>query len=81
MFEPTGTTFGRYVLRRRLEECRAALIANPARSVTDIAFGWGFSSLASFYRAFQAAFGMARANCANRRRRPRPHGRVTLVAA
>lgn len=58
-FEPTGTSFSRYVLRRRLEECRAALIASPARPVTDIAFGWGFSSLASFYRAFQAAFGMA----------------------
>ena len=59
VFEPSGTTFSRYVLRRRLEECRAALIANPARPVTDIAFGWGFNSLASFYRAFQAAFGVA----------------------
>ena len=59
VFEPSGTSFSRYVLRRRLEECRAVLIANPARPVTDIAFGWGFSSLASFYRAFQAAFGMA----------------------
>jgi AraC-like DNA-binding protein len=58
-FEPSGTSFSKYILRRRLEQCRAALIANPARPVTDIALGWGFSSLATFYRAFQAAFAMA----------------------
>ena len=59
VFEPTGSSFARYVLRRRLEECRSALLGNPARPVTDIAFAWGFGSLASFYRAFQAAFGMS----------------------
>jgi AraC-like DNA-binding protein len=58
LFEPTGASFARYVLRRRLEECRAALLANPSRPVIDIAFAWGFSSLSAFYRAFQAAFGM-----------------------
>jgi len=59
LFEPTGTSFARYVLRRRLAECRTALLSNPARAVTDIAFAWGFSSLSGFYRAFQAAFGMS----------------------
>ncbi|MGA3403289.1 MAG: helix-turn-helix domain-containing protein [Acetobacteraceae bacterium] len=59
LFEPTGTSFARYVLRRRLEECRAALLASPTRPVIDIAFAWGFSSLSGFYRAFQAAFGMS----------------------
>ena len=59
LFEPTGTSFGREVLRRRLEECRRALLANPTRPVIDIAFAWGFSSLSSFYRAFQTNFGMS----------------------
>ncbi len=59
LFEPTGTTFARYVARQRLEECRAALLGNPARAVTDVAFAWGFSSLSGFYRAFQGAFGMS----------------------
>jgi AraC-like DNA-binding protein len=59
LFEPTGTSFAHHVLRRRLEECRAALLAGPARAVTDIAFAWGFNNLSSFYRAFQAAFGMS----------------------
>jgi AraC-like DNA-binding protein len=59
VFEPAGTSFARYVLRRRLEECRTALLGNPTRPVIDIAFAWGFGSLSSFYRAFQAAFGMS----------------------
>jgi AraC-like DNA-binding protein len=59
-FAPTGTSVARYVLQRRLGECRAAL-ADPLarhRSITDIAFAWGFNSLATFYRAFRQAFGM-----------------------
>jgi AraC-like DNA-binding protein len=58
LFEPTGASFARHMLRRRLEECRTALLSCPTRPVTDIAFGWGFSNLSTFYRAFQAAFGM-----------------------
>jgi AraC-like DNA-binding protein len=58
LFEPTGASFARYVLRRRLEACREALLSCPTRPVTDIAFGWGFNNLSTFYRAFQAAFGM-----------------------
>jgi AraC-like DNA-binding protein len=59
LFEQTGSSFARTVQRRRLEECRAALQGCPQRAVTDIAFAWGFTSLSLFYRAFQAAFGMA----------------------
>lgn len=61
LFEPTGESFSQYVTRRRLEECRAAL-TNPAdarRSVVDIAYGWGFDSLSTFYRAFHREFGIA----------------------
>jgi AraC family transcriptional regulator, positive regulator of tynA and feaB len=61
LFEPTGISFARHVLRRRLQECHA-MLASPAhayRSVTDIAFAWGFSSLTTFYGAFQRQFGIA----------------------
>jgi transcriptional regulator GlxA family with amidase domain len=61
LFEPTGVSFARYVLHRRLQECHATL-ASPVhanRSVTDIAFAWGFNSLTTFYSAFQREFGMA----------------------
>jgi AraC-like DNA-binding protein len=59
LFEPTGTSFAQYVLSRRLEECRAALMSPIGdRSVADVAFAWGFNSLATFYRTFHQAFGM-----------------------
>jgi AraC-like DNA-binding protein len=58
-FETAGVSFGRHVVRRRLEECRAALLADHTSAVSDIAFAWGFGSLSSFYRAFQAAFGVS----------------------
>jgi AraC-like DNA-binding protein len=56
LFEPSGESFARYVTRRRLEECRAALM-NPGRSCTDIALAWGFNSMPSFHRNFRQAFG------------------------
>jgi AraC-like DNA-binding protein len=59
LFEPSGTSFSQYVLKRRLEECRAALL-NPVggRSITDIALGFGFNSLGTFNRTFRRAFGI-----------------------
>ena len=58
LFESTGTTFAAHVRQRRLEECRAAALACPSRPIMDIALAWGFGSMPSFYRAFQAAFGL-----------------------
>ena len=61
LFQPTGESFSRHVRRRRLQECRATLESPLAerRSVTDIALGWGFASLPTFYRAFSAEFDAA----------------------
>ena len=61
LFEPTGTSFAQYVARQRLVQCRASLSCptGARRSVADIAFGWGFNSLATFYRAFEREFGSA----------------------
>jgi AraC-like DNA-binding protein len=49
-----------YVLRCRLAACRNALDdrANAHRSITDIAVGFGFSSMAHFSRVFRAAIGV-----------------------
>jgi AraC-like DNA-binding protein len=60
LFEPTGTSFAQYVARRRLLQCRAALTSpvGAGRTVADIAFGWGFNRLATFYRAFEREFGL-----------------------
>jgi AraC-like DNA-binding protein len=59
LFEPTGGTYTRYVLARRLEHARLLLMQFPKRPVADIAFGCGFDSLSTFYRRFRVAFGMS----------------------
>jgi AraC-like DNA-binding protein len=61
LLEPTGTSFAQYVTQRRLLQCRDTLTSpiGTSRSVADIAFGWGFNSLATFYRAFEREFGLS----------------------
>ena len=61
LFEPSGSSFARYVLRQRLLKCRDTIAGatGTGRSVVDIAFGWGFNSMATFYRAFASEFGGA----------------------
>jgi AraC-like DNA-binding protein len=60
LFQPTAESFGQYVTRRRLEACRAALTSpvGARRSVLDIAYGWGFDNLSTFYSAFSRTFGV-----------------------
>ena len=59
LFQQTDSTFARYVLRQRLLRCRDTIagITGTNRSVVDVAFGWGFNSMATFYRAFANEFG------------------------
>ena len=58
LFEPTGTTFSRHLLARRLERVRLALADGPRRKVLDVAFSCGIESSTVFYRAFRDAYGM-----------------------
>jgi AraC family transcriptional regulator, positive regulator of tynA and feaB len=54
------TSIMRLVLTRRLERCRRAL-EDPSqahRTVSEIAYGWGFSDLTHFGRKFRAAYGL-----------------------
>lgn len=50
-----------YILRRRLEECAQHLSDERwrGRSITEIAFGWGFNSAPHFTRAFRQQFSMS----------------------
>ena len=60
-FSGDGTTICNYIWRSRLERCRRDL-DNPAcsaKSITDVAFFWGFSSSTHFSRAFKEAFGVS----------------------
>ena len=56
-----GTSLERFIQRSRLERCRRAL-EDPAqahRSITDIAFSWGFLDLSQFSRSFKKSYGFA----------------------
>jgi AraC family transcriptional activator of tynA and feaB len=59
VFAEEGTSIMRLVWARRLERCRYAL-EDPSqahRTVSEIAYGWGFSDRTHFGRSFRAAFG------------------------
>ena len=48
-----------YIIARRLERCRRTLEdpAQARRTISDIAFSWGFSDLSHFGRRFKAQYG------------------------
>jgi AraC-like DNA-binding protein len=61
LFAEQGTSFGRWVLRRRLERCRQDL-ADPALAhltISQIAERWGFRDRSHFARAFRARYQLA----------------------
>ena len=60
LFAEEVQTLMRWVWSERLERCRHELslphLAN--RSISDIAYAWGFNDMAHFSRAFREAYGM-----------------------
>lgn len=59
-FSSEGTTISNNILKLRLERCRSDLDnpAHSAKSITDVAFFWGFNSSTHFSRAFKDAYGV-----------------------
>jgi len=60
LFSSESETVARYILRRRLEECSRALKipGQRGRTVTSIAFDFGFNSPTHFGRVFRARYGV-----------------------
>lgn len=61
MFSAGGNTIGDYIRARRLQQCRKDL-ADPElrnKSITEIAFFWGFSDAAHFSHSFRKEFGIS----------------------
>jgi AraC-like DNA-binding protein len=77
LFVATGESFSQYVMRKRLAACYAALTGPEASRwpISALAYAWGFNSLATFNRAFVAAYRRspsdARAGATARDRQPR----------
>jgi AraC-like DNA-binding protein len=60
-FQPEEISISDYILKQRVERCREDLL-NPAfahRSITEIAFSWGFNNSNHFSRCFKQAFGLS----------------------
>jgi AraC-like DNA-binding protein len=60
LFSVSGTTFGGWLRDARLERCWRDLTDPKGQrsTVAAIAFGWGFSDLRTFNRAFAARYGV-----------------------
>lgn len=59
LFRLHGETFGRWLLKQRLEKCRVQ-ISDPRfcdRSLSEISYSWGFNNLSHFDHAFRNAYG------------------------
>jgi AraC-like DNA-binding protein len=51
-------TVSDYIWRARLQNCRQELEAQGGKTITDVAFSWGFSSSSHFSRVFRRYFGV-----------------------
>jgi AraC-like DNA-binding protein len=59
-FADEGTTITSYIWQKRLEKCLEELEfgARSGKTLTDIAFSWGFSSSSHFTHLFKKRYGM-----------------------
>jgi AraC-like DNA-binding protein len=59
IFSDSGMTVSDYIWRARLQHCRQELEeAQGRKTITDVAFSWGFSSSSHFSRVFRKYFGI-----------------------
>jgi AraC family transcriptional regulator, positive regulator of tynA and feaB len=58
LFSERGTTISDYIRHARLQHCREELETQAWKTVTDVAFSWGFSSSSHFSRVFRKHFGV-----------------------
>jgi AraC-like DNA-binding protein len=59
LFESAAKSFSQTVTDERLKQSRRLMREAPDRLIADIATSCGFDSLATYYRVFNAAYGMA----------------------
>ena len=58
LFSDRGMTVSDYIWQARLQNCRHELETHAGKTVTDVAFSWGFSSSSHFSRVFRKYFGI-----------------------
>ncbi len=81
LFQRTGTTFSRYLLERRLDAAKDALMLREATtSITQLAFDFGFDDPAYFSRAFRKHYGLRPSDLRHSAREATFSGAVPLRA-
>ena len=63
LFSDRGTTISDYIRNARLQNCRQELETQAGKTITDVAFSWGFSSSSHFSRVFREYFGIVSFSC------------------
>lgn len=58
LFSDRGITVSDYIWRARIQNCRQELETQGGKTITDVAFSWGFSSSSHFSRVFRKYFGV-----------------------
>jgi len=60
-FQESGLTFWSWVCEQRLERCHAELTDSMSsqRTITEVAFRWGFNELSTFDRNFRKRYGVS----------------------
>lgn len=58
IFSERGMTVSDYIWQARLHHCRQELEGQNGKTITDVAFSWGFSSSSHFSRVFRKYFGI-----------------------
>ena len=58
LFSDKGMTVSDYIWQARLMHCRQELETQAGKTITDVAFSWGFSSSSHFSRVFRKYFGV-----------------------
>jgi AraC-like DNA-binding protein len=58
LFSDRGITVSDYIWHARLQQCRNELETQNGKTITDVAFSWGFSSSSHFSRVFRKYFGI-----------------------
>jgi len=85
LFANEKETVSSYILRRRLEECGRQLADAlwQRRTITEIAFGWGFNNATHFARVFRNHYGTSPRDYRNCHVRPdaMPHARRQSTSA
>jgi len=59
LFENSAMSFSRTLTAMRVDDAHRRLMESPRLAVTQAAYASGFDSIATFYRAFSNAYGMA----------------------